>query len=106
MKNPSEYVKSFYDDQKELAETILSDGVPEVSTDDAAVTSELSIPTYDDLPSSPDDSDGTPIAHATGNGADAEGLHYWDGTQWVQEKGSVGGDTTAPSISNFTATIA
>jgi peptidoglycan/xylan/chitin deacetylase (PgdA/CDA1 family) len=33
MKNPSEYVKSFYDDQKELVETILSDGVPEVSTD-------------------------------------------------------------------------
>lgn len=44
MKNPSEYVKSFYDDQKELAETILSEGVPEVSTVDARADNSSGVP--------------------------------------------------------------
>jgi hypothetical protein len=34
VKSPGEYVKSWYDDQKDLIETVLSDGVQEVRTGD------------------------------------------------------------------------
>lgn len=52
-----------------------------------SVERELSLPTYDDL-SNADTMGASPIARATGNGPDAEGIYHWDGSQWIQGNGN------------------